>query len=376
MIQINCTNCKALLQIDDAFAGGVCRCRHCGTIQTVPKHLKNNANGDGVPATAEAVGSGKAAKTLYQKKRAGGDPGGAGSGTGLDDLAGIVASSGLASIRLQKKKEAAGAARAAEPQKNKALLIAGAAGGVIAVLIGIIIYMAVRDRTGSDIVDAGGGGTGAVQTNNASGEGGGNTSPAGNTNTQSVTPPVVVPKKAAPNFLGQPLNEKSIAYVLDRGAASQTEGRLDLLKQALLRSVRTLGPDRKFAVICWYIEGTKPLSYPANGLKAATPENIAELQKFLDDVYGVGQTKMSAAVDKAFRTNAEVVVLVPIKTFLDEGFHPAVMKARTTAKATAKVYCVTLGQPDLAPQLKKIATDTKGAYRDVAMGDLRAAAGQ
>src|SRR5205823_7139752 len=118
MIQINCTNCKALLQIDDAFAGGVCRCRHCGTIQTVPKHLKNangDGGGDGVPATAEAVGSGKAAKTLYQKKRAGGDPGGAGSGTGLDDLAGIVASSGLASMRLQKKKEsAAGAERAIE----------------------------------------------------------------------------------------------------------------------------------------------------------------------------------------------------------------------------------------------------------------------
>ena len=61
MIQINCTNCKALLQIDDAFAGGVCRCRHCGTIQTVPKHLKNtNGDGQGVAAAAatEAVGSG------------------------------------------------------------------------------------------------------------------------------------------------------------------------------------------------------------------------------------------------------------------------------------------------------------------------------
>src|SRR4051812_33253369 len=112
MIQINCTNCKALLQIDDAFAGGVCRCRHCGTIQTVPKHLKN-ANGDAesvaAAAATEAVGSGKAAKTLYQKKK-GVDPGGAGSGTGLDDLAGIVASSGLASIRLQQKKEKEAAA--------------------------------------------------------------------------------------------------------------------------------------------------------------------------------------------------------------------------------------------------------------------------
>ncbi|MDB5320864.1 MAG: hypothetical protein JWN40_2495 [Phycisphaerales bacterium] len=387
MIQINCTNCKALLQIDDAFAGGVCRCRHCGTIQTVPKHLKNaNGDGQGVPATAEAIGSGKAAKTLYQKKKGGADQGGAGSGTGLDDLAGIVASSGLASIRLQKKKAeaaaAAGPTAPVDPQKNRALLIAGVAGGVIALLIGIIIYMAVRDRTGGEITDgtAGGvgGGTGAVQTNNASGGGSGDTATTtgGNTNTQAITPPVVVPKKAPPNFLGQALNERSVAYVLDRGAASQTEGRLDLLKQALLRSVQTLGPDRKFAVICWYIEGTKPLSYPATGLKAATPENIAELQKFLDDVYAVGQTRMSVAMDKAFKTGAEVVVLVPIKTFLDEKFHPQVMSLRTNAKVTTKVHCLTLGQPDIAPQLKKIATETKGAYRDVPMGDLRAAAGQ
>lgn len=37
MIQLECSNCRADLSIDDAFAGGVCRCQHCGTIQTVPK---------------------------------------------------------------------------------------------------------------------------------------------------------------------------------------------------------------------------------------------------------------------------------------------------------------------------------------------------
>jgi hypothetical protein len=389
MIQINCTNCKALLQIDDAFAGGVCRCRHCGTIQTVPKHLRNaNGDGEGVPTTAEAtVGSGKPAKTLYQKKRASvADPGGAGSGTGLDDLAGIVASSGLASMRLQKKKaeEAAAAGPAAQThlQQSKALLIAGSAGGVIAVLIGIIIYMAFRDHTGGEVVNAGTGG-GTVQTGNRGGGGGGgggsggsSSTATGNTNTQSVSPPVVVPQKAPPNFLGQPLNENSIAYVLDRGAASQTDGRLDLMKQALLRSLRTLGPDRKFAVIFWYIEGTKPVSYPPNGLKAATPENIAELQKLLDDVYPVGQTKMSASVEKAFKAGAEAVVLVPIKALVDENFHPQLMSLRTKAKAATRVYCLTLGQPDIGGPLKKIATDTNGAYRDVSLGELRAAAGQ
>jgi hypothetical protein len=51
MIRIGCTHCKAILTVDDAFAGGVCRCQHCGTIQVVPAHLKNSA----APATVAAT---------------------------------------------------------------------------------------------------------------------------------------------------------------------------------------------------------------------------------------------------------------------------------------------------------------------------------
>ena len=60
MISLACTSCKQVLQIDDAFAGGVCRCQHCGTIQTVPASLKRG----GVKSVAPAPGI---AKALYQK---------------------------------------------------------------------------------------------------------------------------------------------------------------------------------------------------------------------------------------------------------------------------------------------------------------------
>ncbi len=255
------------------------------------------------------------------------------------------------------------------------MIIIASAGGVIALLLGIIIVMAVRDRSGggggdttptdNTVVASGGSGGGAGQTSvNAGGSG------------ENVTKPPDKPiiKAVAPSFLTQPLNERSVVYVLDRGAASQTEGRLDLVKQALLRSVRSLGPTRKFAVVFWYVEGNKPMSWPTSGLSVATPEAVAELQKFLDDIYGVGQTKMAASMEKAFKSDAEAIVLVPIKTFLDDGFPPTALKAR--GKSMAKVYCVTLGQPDLAPQLTKIANDTKGAYRDVPLADVRAAVGQ
>src|SRR5256885_3580113 len=88
MISLTCTHCKAILTIDDAFAGGACRCQHCGTIQTVPTKLKGSATGKQVAA---------AGKTLYRNKARDG------AGTGLDDLADAVLSSGLSSERLRRR---------------------------------------------------------------------------------------------------------------------------------------------------------------------------------------------------------------------------------------------------------------------------------
>src|SRR3954452_8031173 len=100
MIRLTCTKCKATLEMDEAFAGGVCRCQHCGTIQTVPANLKPSAPaGNGESGGSSSAGSPArptAAKSLYQK------PSAAAKGaktsrrhSGLDELAGAVASSGL-----------------------------------------------------------------------------------------------------------------------------------------------------------------------------------------------------------------------------------------------------------------------------------------
>jgi hypothetical protein len=65
MISLTCTSCKRGLEIDDAFAGGVCRCQYCGTIQTVPAALKQG----GRPSTPIGK-SPTVQKTLYQKQSA------------------------------------------------------------------------------------------------------------------------------------------------------------------------------------------------------------------------------------------------------------------------------------------------------------------
>ena len=68
MISLACTSCKKQLEIDDAFAGGVCRCQHCGTIQTVPASLKRTPQPGGARAPVGAA----IQKALWQQKRAGG----------------------------------------------------------------------------------------------------------------------------------------------------------------------------------------------------------------------------------------------------------------------------------------------------------------
>jgi hypothetical protein len=74
MIRISCTSCKAVLTVDDAFAGGVCRCQHCGTIQVVPANLKPGAKA-AVAKTPAAAG-----------KAPGVAPAGGGSGTATASL--------------------------------------------------------------------------------------------------------------------------------------------------------------------------------------------------------------------------------------------------------------------------------------------------
>ena len=87
----------------------------------------------------------------------------------------------------------------------------------------------------------------------------------------------------------------------------------------------------------------------------------------MDDVYSVGQT--NPPFDRAFRAGADAVVVVPIKAFLDDAFPKSLFAARGSSKA--KVHCVSLEQPALAAELRRIADATRGVYRNVSIDDAR-----
>jgi hypothetical protein len=142
LIRLTCTVCKTEMQIDDAFAGGACRCQHCGTIQTVPKRLKPSPI-TGKPNPTKPQSMGTPAKPLYEK-RVRPD---IGLSSGLDELAEVVAGSGLSSVRSRGQpaaKKANPLIAVAPPQKSKSSLLLVIAGIIILILVGVIIWMYLR----------------------------------------------------------------------------------------------------------------------------------------------------------------------------------------------------------------------------------------
>ena len=131
MISLTCTSCKKTLEIDDAFAGGVCRCQFCGTIQTVPASLKKGAR----PGTPGAT-PGKP-KTLYQKMTAPKSP------PPPPLPAATAAKSDTPTTDASKATRAAQPTAPPSTQDRKRTWMIGIAiGAAAAVLIGIIAWIA------------------------------------------------------------------------------------------------------------------------------------------------------------------------------------------------------------------------------------------
>jgi hypothetical protein len=320
MIVLSCTNCRARLQIDDAFAGGVCRCMYCGTIQTVPSHLK--------AAQEKPKASGKPVKALYTTNPRGD---GSGSPSGLEDLATAVSSSGLTSDRLR--------AETLTPDPGvwrRKLLLAIGAGG--AMLLCILLWVTL---SGSDDSPAAPGAVAEASTGQSDGPN--------------------------PSFCGVSLSERTVVYVLDRGSA--TGEMFGDLREACYRSIESLGPERKFQIILWS-DGTTPVSFPRSGPTFANSANLAAARRALDEVNAHGQTNPTAALAQAFEARPEAIVLATAKAFeLDDAFIRSVSSARKDC--TARIYGFALGAGDPGAALKTIARQSGGQFRAINASELR-----
>jgi hypothetical protein len=331
MIQITCTSCKRVLSIDDAFAGGVCRCQFCGTIQTVP------ARGS---AQKAAAGAAKGPKTLFENKARG--VSGVGSGSGLEDLADIVqSSSGLSDPNLRKPP----ATPPPPPPKSLTPLL-GISAAVIVVLLVVVLVLAFR----------GSGGSNAATANSGPAPG-----PINNLSAPSAVP-------ATPSFCGVAIDHSRVVYLIDDGASSAEV--LDAIKTAMFKSIDSLGPDRQFQVLFW---NPDTATYPSDEttFAFAVKDNIDVARKKLQDVNAAGSTDLLPGLKTAFADDPGQIILVTAKAGdLDDSLVSKVAALR--GRSTAHIDCIAINGVPSDKVLAKIAAQTGGKFVPLPESQLKA----
>ncbi|MGA2439986.1 MAG: hypothetical protein ABSH08_03440 [Tepidisphaeraceae bacterium] len=327
MIEITCTSCKRVLNVDDAFAGGVCRCQYCGTIQTVA------AKGS---AQKAAAGAGKGSKTLFENKAR---SAGVGSGSGLEDLADVVQSSGLSDSGLRNSPSTAPAA-----QRQNFAPVLGLAAAVIVVLLAVVLVLVFRNPATPTPISTG------------------PNPPA------IIPPPAPSPDKpaAAPNFCGIAIDQPVVVYVIDNGASSADV--FDAVKSVLFKSIESLGPDRQFQVLFWNPDSD---TFPADHTTFAVKENIDVARKKLQNVTAAGATDPLAILKTAFADNPGQVILVTAKAGdLDDSLVDQVIQLRGNSKA--RIDCVAINGVPADKVLARIAAQTGGKFLPLPEAQLKA----
>ena len=365
MITVNCSQCKATLEMDDAFAGGVCRCHYCGTIQAVPANARRKSAAAASPAGVKGMnGSGQGRAPAHA--------------SGLDALADAVASGGMSrgTLEAHSQPRTPGApppvdyARPHQQRKSNLPLVVALV--VIALLLGLVGFLVVGRTTTTTVVRMGpvapgpgtsapgdpGGSAEADADTGGGGEGGDTTAPeAGG----DVAPP------QTPHFCGISLQGvPSVVYVLDRGQS--TAELFDTLKEVTYRSIESLKSGQKFQVMFWdNADGVA--AYPPDGLAEASPQEIEAVKTQFADLIARGRAKADAAVARAARHRPAAIVIVTGKAYeLDPALADAILDA---VKGTdTKVHAVALRSDDDNTVLTDVARMTGGEYRVVTRNDL------
>lgn len=324
MIRLTCANCRTQLEVDDAFAGGVCRCKHCGAIQTVPRPGRSKS---GKALAGQAV-TAEEPKTLYSAKSRAGL---ASTPSGLEELAEAVHGSGLVGSGLLNRPVPRGPKPPETPKaKSRSGLLVGL---ILLILLGTGATIYILTRPGQPTNAPTGGGLAERQ----------------------------------PTFAGIPLAGNKIVFVLDRGDA--TSNFFPAIRDLTVASVRTMSSNKLFQVVLWD-NGTVD-AYPALTPGYASETEANKLAKWFDSVPTGKSTDALPALKLAFAAQPDTAVLVTGKSLqLDASFTDAVLKLRPTHTV---IHAVTLG--DTAPEdpLRPIAQGAGGTFKTLNSNDLMSA---
>lgn len=319
MISLVCTKCSTVLNVDDGFAGGVCRCSACGTIQTVPR------KGD-APTKAGAPGTviyERASREAVSKE--------------LEALGEVVTSSGivgsgiLTQSRVNKPKQSS--------QAGKWL---GVAAGSLLSLAAVWFLFLRPSNAPEQTVDPK------------------STTPAANNLPKANT-------AAGPRFGPIALDRTGpLVYLIDRGDA--TRPYTSTLHTLVNASLATLQPNRRFQIRYWTAAGESP-AFP---LTPGEPSeyNRSKAATWMSEVIGGQSTDAVASLDAALLAKPAEIVLITGKAWqMDETFtNQAVIKL---VNNPVRIHVVSLGTVNGEDPLQRLASKTGGTYLALDANELQ-----
>lgn len=162
-----------------------------------------------------------------------------------------------------------------------------------------------------------------------------------------------------------PAAAKSVVYVVDRSGSMGERGRLSLARRELEASLRRLPDSTQFQIIA-YNRRAEPLRLGGKiGLVPATPDNIQQAIRLLDELEPEGGTEHLPALQQAIRLRPDVIFFL---TDADD-LNPAEVRALTqlnSGRSAIHVVELTLENRDrLDMPMHQLASGNHGGYRAV-----------
>jgi hypothetical protein len=377
-VVVQCYHCNTILELDEGFRGGVCRCSTCGSLLQVPK-----AAAPGAPKARPAAPG--AQPTEMKRPAAPGDAGlsrgqfdpsdSSGVRAGATDMGG--SSSGLrqgrpaapvatAPRRIEKVSPIGGPTHRGkhlkQVKKNNALLFVGLGlGGVIVIIVTVVLGMILMrppEKAPLPGRDADGAGT-AVSPGNVQHPG--KSGRSGNASRTPESGQVEPVKEEVKGFLGVPLVGKKIVFSID-GASSMADT-FDYARRGIYQAIDTLEPGQQVQVAVW--KGSTLRLIPSSGFVGKPA--VKKLHDELEAVAVTGSSDAGDCMKASAGLGGDQVIFVTAKFGLDPSIADGVMAAK---KGEMRFDGVKIESEDSQSPLEMLAQKTGGTYRLVSGGKL------
>ncbi len=319
-VVVQCYNCSNILELDEGFRGGVCRCSQCGSLLQVPKGSSSDmrkarpaapgANVSTIQRPADPTADPGLSRGQFDPRSPArpAAPGDSGVARRVIDAG---RSAGLSTARTSTAHPPTAAQRVVI-KKNRTMLYA-----IIALMaligVGVLVMLAVVifKQTGQSTSPLSTGDNPAVQPDST----GGNPSHRG------------TPAQAGPMFLDNiPLTGPQIVFSID-GSNANAES-FDFVRKGVGRAIASMTPEQRFVVAVWNDSGLK--LFPATGW--ASKATWTNTEKDFENVGAYGSSDAAQCMVKSLQLKGDQTIFVTAKFNLAPDIATPVLAVRGSSQ--------------------------------------------